>query len=989
MLPRIRRFFDAPLFESEEKSRAARFLNIFSWSAIAILLVYILLRIAFFPGARTVTLVIIGLIILILGLGLVIMRRGQVRLAGMLLISCSWVGMTYLAWTGDGVRDSAVVAYLMLIMLASLLLDWRAAFLTALISIGAIWYFAILESNGVHPIRVDEPLNDARDLTSIIVLCCALIYLLISNMNRSLQNTHLELEERLKAEEKLQRQADYLTALHETTLGVVNRLEIHPLLESILTRACELIGTPHGFVDLVLPDGSALCQELGRGALAQFNRELTQKNEGATGRTWATGETIFVKDYSTWEGRIQHVANVGFREVICVPLKSGPNIIGVLSVAHVETDKTFSPMQITLLERFAALASIAIDNARLYEQAQSELRERRATETALRASEERFRKIFHASPVAISITTLEEGCLLDANEAYWTLFALDPSQALGKTVVELDHYRSREEREAFLQKLLQMRSVYEPDYKFRTAAGDQKFVIAFFELVQLAEETTILSMFYDVSAQKQAQLALQASEERFRKVFQSSQMAICIATLEEGRFVVANDAFWNLTGMRPESAIGRTALELGLWKSDEQREAFVQELLSRRSLKNVDYEFPHSNGERRSTLAFYELITLEDETCVLAMFYDITVQKQAQEALRQSEARTRALLNAIPDMIFEISDKGVFINFIPSSELQPAVPPEEFLGKHIADVFPPHITAQSIFALDRALKSGQLQAFEYGMPPGEETYFFEARVTPVGAESAMVMVRNITQRKWVETEREKLIKELEGKNAELERFTYTVSHDLKSPLITIKGFLGFLEHDASTGNIVRLKSDIQRIADATDKMQTLLNELLQLSRVGHLMNPPQKFAFEEIAREAVELVQGRIQSGNIQIEIQQEMSAVYGDRQRLLEAVQNIVDNAAKFMGDQPNPRIVIGQLGYEGTFPIFFVKDNGIGIAPEHQDRVFGLFNKLDATSDGTGIGLALVKRIIEVHGGRIWVESEAGKGAAFCFTLPAGPQA
>jgi len=315
------------------------------------------------------------------------------------------------------------------------------------------------------------------------------------------------------------------------------------------------------------------------------------------------------------------------------------------------------------------------------------------------------------------------------------------------------------------------------------------------------------------------------------------------------------------------------------------------------------------------------------------------------------------------------------------------VPPEEFLGKHIAEVFPPNITAQSIFALDRALQSGQLQAFEYGLPPGEEMHFFEARVTPVDDESAMVMVRDITQRKWVETEREKLIKELETKNAELERFTYTVSHDLKSPLITIKGFLGFLEHDTSTGNMVRLKSDIQRIADATDKMQTLLNELLELSRVGRLINPPQQIAFEEIAREAVELIHGRTQSSNIQIEIQPGMAVIFGDRQRLVEAVQNQVENACKFMGDQQKPHIQIGQRDSEDGTPVFFVRDNGMGIAPEHHDRIFGLFNKLDATSDGTGIGLALVKRIIEVHGGRIWVESEAGKGATFCFTLPAEP--
>jgi signal transduction histidine kinase len=122
------------------------------------------------------------------------------------------------------------------------------------------------------------------------------------------------------------------------------------------------------------------------------------------------------------------------------------------------------------------------------------------------------------------------------------------------------------------------------------------------------------------------------------------------------------------------------------------------------------------------------------------------------------------------------------------------------------------------------------------------------------------------------------------------------------------------------------------------------------------------------------------------VDIAPDLPTVYGDRARLVEVVQNLVDNACKFMGDQPAPRIEIGTSGTdtEGN-PIFFVRDNGIGIEPQYHERVFGLFNKLDAQSEGTGVGLALVKRIIEVHGGRIWIESEgAGRGATMCFTLP-----
>jgi len=126
------------------------------------------------------------------------------------------------------------------------------------------------------------------------------------------------------------------------------------------------------------------------------------------------------------------------------------------------------------------------------------------------------------------------------------------------------------------------------------------------------------------------------------------------------------------------------------------------------------------------------------------------------------------------------------------------------------------------------------------------------------------------------------------------------------------------------------------------------------------------------------------------VHIHENLSTVFGDRQRLLEVLQNLVDNAAKFMGAQKEPRIEIGQRGEDAEhgMPVFFVKDNGMGIPLEHHERVFGLFNKLDPLADGTGIGLAIVRRIVEVHGGRIWVESEVGKGSTFLFTLPTQPK-
>ena len=197
--------------------------------------------------------------------------------------------------------------------------------------------------------------------------------------------------------------------------------------------------------------------------------------------------------------------------------------------------------------------------------------------------------------------------------------------------------------------------------------------------------------------------------------------------------------------------------------------------------------------------------------------------------------------------------------------------------------------------------------------------------------------------------------------------------------------LGYLESDASVGNMESFRKDMLRIINATNRMDNLLKDLLELSRVGRQINPSETVPFEDLVKEAVEIVHGRLEKHGITLETQPNLPLVKVDKPRLVEVLQNLIDNAAKYMGDQKNPVIEIGTNGTDAMgHPIFFVRDNGMGIAPEYHERIFGLFEKLDAASEGTGIGLALVLRIMEFHAGRIWVESEVGKGSTFYFTLP-----
>ena len=233
------------------------------------------------------------------------------------------------------------------------------------------------------------------------------------------------------------------------------------------------------------------------------------------------------------------------------------------------------------------------------------------------------------------------------------------------------------------------------------------------------------------------------------------------------------------------------------------------------------------------------------------------------------------------------------------------------------------------------------------------------------------------------TERKKLIGELEDKNAELERFTYTVSHDLRSPLVTIRGFLGMLQKDLRENKADKAQNDIQRISSAADKMDTLLSELLELSRVGRIVNPPEVIDLTELIHDALDTVKVRLTSKDVEVSVQPCLPQVRGDRTRLRELFENLLDNAVKYMGNQSVPTIEIGVRDDEQQ--VIFVRDNGIGIEPKHHESIFGLFNKLDIDSEGSGAGLAICKRIVETHGGRIWVESEGlGMGSAFCFTIP-----
>ncbi len=361
-----------------------------------------------------------------------------------------------------------------------------------------------------------------------------------------------------------------------------------------------------------------------------------------------------------------------------------------------------------------------------------------------------------------------------------------------------------------------------------------------------------------------------------------------------------------------------------------------------------------------------------------------------EEELRSERDHSAGMIQGTPAIVCGILSDGAacFVNL--AGESITGYDAKELLGRNWWKLLYPGEQYAQVEQLFRDLDKGEVRDYEMTLTTkdGQKRIIAWSSLQRRNEQGNRIELigfgSDITERKRATDEREKLIVELETKNAELERFAYTVSHDLKAPLITIKGYAGLLEQDLANGNARAIEDDIAQIEGAADTMNQLLRQVLELSRIGRVIHPAEDVGLEELARETVKLLGQAISDKRVDVLIAPDLPALHGDRIRLVEVLQNLIENAVKYMGDQPQPRIEIGARR-EGDEVVCYVRDNGLGIDARYHDKVFGLFDQLDRSVEGSGVGLAVVKRIVEVHGGRIWVESPGrGQGSTFCFTIP-----
>jgi PAS domain S-box-containing protein len=365
-----------------------------------------------------------------------------------------------------------------------------------------------------------------------------------------------------------------------------------------------------------------------------------------------------------------------------------------------------------------------------------------------------------------------------------------------------------------------------------------------------------------------------------------------------------------------------------------------------------------------------------------------SLESRVEEKTRDL-AQLAAIVEFSNDAIIAHDMQGAITQWNGGAERLFGYSASEAIGQSVFFIVPPKRRQEMASILARTSQGMAVEARDTSrLTKGDSPVEVSLMISPIkdgrgkviGASS---IARDISARKEVERRLSHAAEAVAQKNQEMEQFVYTVSHDLKSPLVTTSGFLGFLKEDFEAQRYDKLPDSIKRLEDANARMSQLIDDLLQLSRVGRIRLVPEPIDMAAMAHAVVDGLSPQLTGKKVAIRIQDGMPKIVGDRKRTYQALENLISNAMKYACDGHDPTISIGSERH-GQEVHVFVRDNGPGIAPKYHKKIFGLFQRLETDNRGTGVGLTIVARIMQQHGGRVWVDSETGKGATFWLAFP-----
>jgi PAS domain S-box-containing protein len=381
---------------------------------------------------------------------------------------------------------------------------------------------------------------------------------------------------------------------------------------------------------------------------------------------------------------------------------------------------------------------------------------------------------------------------------------------------------------------------------------------------------------------------------------------------------------------------------------------------------------------------------------VMATVHDITRRKLAEEALArraaqlaESEARMRAIVETAVDGIIAIDERGLIDSFNPGAERMFGYREAEVKGRNISMLMPSPFREHHDACLARYLDDGEKRIIGIGrevvgLRQDGSTFPMDLAVGEMvlgGRRLFTGIVRDIGERKQAEEQQTRLLRELESANEELKSFAYVVSHDLKAPLRAIGSLADWIATDYTDKLDAEGKEHLRLLVGRVHRMDALIDGILQYSRVGRVREDRIAVDLNPLLHEIIDML---APPPGVIISMEGTLPTVMVERTRIQQVFQNLLSNAVKYM-DKPQGRVTIGCVA-DGDEWQFSVADNGPGIEERHFERIFQLFQTLAPRDrvESTGVGLALVRKIVEMYHGRVWVESTIGEGSTFFFTLP-----
>jgi PAS domain S-box-containing protein len=690
------------------------------------------------------------------------------------------------------------------------------------------------------------------------------------------------------------------------------------------------------------------------------------------------------------DAHLAMMQRLGLRSYIGVPLVARGRTLGAISLVSAESGRVYTGTNVLQAMELARRAALAVDNARLYQASLQEVEERRRAEAQIGESEERFRAVFEQSPMAKQLFALDGTCIA-ANPAWAELWDSQPQEALGYNILQdpqLEKKGAMEQvRRAFAGEVVHIEPVlYDPAEIGRV--GRARYVKASLSPVRDAEGQVweVLLGLEDVTDRVRAEEALRESEERLRMAAEAGRIGIWEWDIAANRLIWSPQLF-ELHRVDP-TTFGGTVADFQELVHAEDRER-VEEAI-RLSLETGDpyaLEFRAIAGDGRLQWMWTRARVVRDASGeavrMIGASLDITQRKRAEEAVQAAYERLNAVLTSITDGYIALDNDYRLVAANPSAQRMVfgGRSVEELLGRAFWEVYPEGKTTEFFRQYRAAAERGTDVHFEAQSAVSGRWLETHAYPREWGLE---VYVRDITERRKAADDLERQAGELARSNKELQDFAYVASHDLKEPLRGISTCATILQEDHSAEMNAPALEKVATIARLSKRMYGLLDALLEYSSIGRRELHGAPVEAEQLVMEAVDSLRVRIADEGVRIDIQRGLPIITCDRVGVVQVFTNLISNAIKY-NQGPEKRVEVGACEREGE-QAFYVRDNGIGIAPQHHERVFAMFKRLHRREEfggGMGAGLAIVKKVVEHHSGRVWVDSEPGRGSTFWFTL------